>query len=867
MRFRLSFLSLVVLGLVGCCGLLQAQTLRQQLSTGWEFKQVGTTQPWRPAEVPGCVHTDLLKHGQILDPYIGDNEKGQQWIGYADWEYRTTFTVPAAVRSRQVQNLMFEGLDTYASVYLNNQLLLEADNMFRTWRVPVKGLLSDAPNELRIVFHSALVKGMERRTAYPTFYPNVNEQAPKAAHTSTYTRKAPYHYGWDWGPRLITAGIYRNISIEAYNDVQVNDVFWKPQQVTAAAASGQVQVTLKVARPIKGKLSLALNGTALATKDVKLDTGTHEVTMPVSVKAPKLWWPNGLGAQPLYSLTARVVTEEEQEDQRSATIGFCSIKHVMKPDNKGRSFYFEINGKPTFLKGANYLPPDHFSTRADSAAYAKVINWAVESNMNVLRVWGGAVYADDAFYRICAEKGIVVWNEFMFACAAYPGDDVFINSIRAEATDNIIRVRNWPNIAIWSGNNENMNGVRGWFRNKYKTGESDSLVIEKAFQRIFYKELRERMTTLAPHISYWPTSPQSKDLEMENEKEGDMHYWGVYFGKAMFSSFAEKTGRFVSEYGIQSFPALSTLAKVEPADQLTWGTNALKHRQRSPVWLDGKQQTGNELIRFYTAKYFKLNPDFKLASYQSQLMQALCLKYAVEAHRNNMATCGGSMFWQINDTWPCISWSTVDYYGNWKAAQYQIKNHYRAVLPLVVASSKGYEVNVASDLPAATKAELVIRLVDFEGKQLMQVRKPITLSALASKNYHIISRRELPAGFEKERAVLSIEVVQGKKTLGSNLHYFVDPAELQLPKPSLDRIVNPVEGGYLVTLRAKTLLKGAYLSTKDGSGHFSDNYMDLLPGQQVQVKLTGAGHVQNYQEDIMLMSLWDTLPSDKPADK
>lgn len=839
-----------------------SESASQHIHDNWQYKQVGRLDQWRNAKVPGTVHTDLIRDGVIPDPFYFQNEKAVQWVEHADWEYKTTFKPDAKVFNHQRLELVFEGLDTYASVYLNDRLILEADNMFRTWRVDVSKLLNEGENTLYIRFKSPIRAGMERRSNYRSYYPDVNEQAPKAAHTSTYIRKAPYHYGWDWGPRLVTSGIYKSVRLEGSNEVKIRDLHWQQGNFSTKLVDGKAIVQLRTDRKTKVNLTIKADGQVMGRKVANLDTGTHQLVVPLAFTKPRIWWPNGLGDHPLYKLEAVAETEDENIDRRSTTIGLAQIKLIRKLDQIGRSFYFEVNGKPCFMKGANYLPPTHFVNTLDSSAYYNVVKQAVNSNMNMFRIWGGAVYADDMLYKACAENGIMLWNEFMFACAAYPGDDAFVNSIRAEATDNIIRVRNWPNIAIWSGNNENINGVRGWFRNRYKSGESDSLELETAFQRIFYKELKERMETLAPHIPYWGTSPQSKDMEKENLTEGDNHFWDVYFGKKLFDEFDSHTGRFVSEYGIQSFPALSLFKKVELPEELYLGSVALKHRQRSPVWLDGKQQSGNEAIIWYTEKYFKPVKRFDHQVYTSQLMQSLCLKSAIEAHRRQMNTCGGTMYWQINDTWPCTSWSTIDYFGTWKAAQYQVKNHYREVLPVVHNNGKNFDVYVASDLRTASKATLEIRLIDLAGKVLLTAVKAIDLQPLSSKVYYTLNRKDWPAGTDKENVALQIVVKAGKKELGSNIHYFVKPAELQLTNPSVERIINPVDGGYRIELTARNVVKNYYLYTKNGEGHFSDNFIDLMPGQKVVVNLTGVT-LASYNDEILSLSLFETLADNK----
>jgi beta-mannosidase len=423
-----------------------------KIHSGWQFREVGKTD-WYNATVPGCVHTDLLANKLIDDPFYRDNEKKQQWIGKTDWEYRTSFRVTAQTVERENVELVFEGLDTYAGVYLNEQLVLQADNMFRTWRVNAKSKLKPGENTLRIVFRSPINEILPVMAKLNYQLPAPNDQGEK---TSPYTRKAPYHYGWDWGPRFVTSGVWRPVFIEAWDHARVDDLQIVVKKISPDVAELIANVEIEagtngVATVLLENLTDRVNA---GKEQIDLQPGTNQVTFNFRVSKPKLWWPNGLGAQPLYSFRARSLVNGRVTDERISRTGLRTLELRQQPDEAGQSFMFVINGMPVFGKGGNWIPADSFPTRVTRDKYRFLLKSVRDTSMNMLRVWGGGIYEADDFYELCDELGILVWQDYMFACSMYPATPDFLDSVRAEAIDNVKRLRNHPSIVLWAGNNE-----------------------------------------------------------------------------------------------------------------------------------------------------------------------------------------------------------------------------------------------------------------------------------------------------------------------------------------------------------------------------------------------------------------------------
>ncbi|HDK36110.1 MAG TPA: glycoside hydrolase family 2 protein, partial [Bacteroidetes bacterium] len=523
------------------------------LQKGWQFKEAGKSH-WYPAAVSGCVHTDLLNNSLIPDPFYRDNETKLQWIGQTNWEYRTKFNVePEMLRHKQI-DLLFKGLDTYAAVFLNDLPILEADNMFREWRVPCKDKLRAGENTLRIMFRSPVNEILPKIKDLPYTLPAGNEQEFK---TSPYTRKEPYQYGWDWGPRFVTMGIWQPVYLDVWNDAHLSGVWIQQKNLSKKTAELCAQVELHAME--EGTFQLVIqdedHSFEPVVKTIRVSKGKHIDTVGFSLPNPKLWWPNGMGEPFLYTIEIKLLQNNQEIDRTTVRTGLRTLELRRKTDRWGKSFEFVVNGSPVFARGGNWIPADNFPNRVTEENYRHLLKSCKEAHMNMLRVWGGGFYENDIFYDLCDEMGILIWQDFMFACSLYPGDAAFLENIRREAVFQVKRLRTHPSLALWCGNNEM---EAGWSEWGWKT-EFPKKVWED-YKKIFHGILPEVCRTFDPDCPYWPSSPSS-NLEdtPSSQKTGDIHYWDVWHGEKPFEFYKKQFPRFMSEYGFQSFPAFETV--------------------------------------------------------------------------------------------------------------------------------------------------------------------------------------------------------------------------------------------------------------------------------------------------------------------
>ena len=738
---------------------------------GWQFHEAGKNE-WYPATVPGCVHTDLLNNKLIDDPFFRDNEQKLQWIGKTDWEYQTTFQVGPELLGRDRVELVFAGLDTYADVSLNEVALFAADNMFRNWRVDCKSLLKVGANTLRVRFRSPINEVLPRMAKLGYELPASNDQGEK---TSPYTRKAPYQYGWDWGPRFVTSGIWRPVSLEAWNQVRINDLHILPTEVTTEAANLTAEVEIFAEENISARVVVdnRTDKRLVAGKEVNLVKGRNLVKLDFVIRQPALWWPNGLGAQPRYSFQARLLSAGQVLDQTTTRTGLRSIKLQQQPDDSGKSFTFVINGVPFFAKGGNWIPADSFPTRVSKEKYRQLLESVRDTNMNMLRVWGGGIYESDEFYELCDELGILVWQDFMFACSMYPGDQAFLDNVRQEAIDQVKRLRNHPSIAIWVGNNEIETAWKHW-------GWKDQLpaTLWDDYLKIFHGVLPEVCAALDPSRPYWPSSPSSNlEQDPDSQKLGDVHYWQVWHAASPFSEYEKQFPRFMSEYGFQSFPQLETVNTYTlPVDRDIKSAVMMAH-QRHP--------RGNQLIREYMLREYPEPKDFASFLYVSQVLQAEGIKIGAEHLRRIMPHNMGSLFWQINDCWPVASWSSIDYTGRWKALQYYARRFYADLLLSPHEAGGNLSFYIVSDRRLKTKGELKVNLFDFEGRTLWSDQREVEVFAQHSKSYLTVPIATLLADKDPKTVFVASELVVDGKVVATAEHFFQPFKDLSLPRPQL----------------------------------------------------------------------------------
>ena len=825
-----------------------------ELNGEWRFREA-TTGTWHPASVPGCVHTDLLKNKLIPDPFFGTNEKELQWIGEKDWIYETLFDLPPGLLARQNIEVVFRGLDTYASVTLNDTLLLTADNMFREWRKECRSHLKPKGNVLTIRFRNVFDENLPKYRSAPYRLQAFSNNDQSDIKISMYSRKAQFHYGWDWGPRLITCGVWRPVLLVGWTSLKIKAVRFVEENVSPSGAEITSFVEMESEGSQRAHVQASADGIRLGERDTLLHNGLNVVALKGKIDHPKLWWTNGLGSQYLYSINVSAVSRNGCRDESTTKIGVRSLEVVRDRDSLGTSLYVRLNGVPVFMKGADYIPQDNFQHRVTPERHEFMIRSAAQANMNMLRVWGGGIYEDDLFYDLCDRYGILLWHDMMFACAMYPADDRFLESVRHEVVDNVRRIRHHPCIALYCGNNENEISWSSWgWKQLYPPAGQE--ICERNLRRLFHEVIPDALREADPSRYYHSSSPNAGFADI-SPMNGDIHYWGVWHGKEPFETFDQNIARFVSEYGFQSYPQFSSIEKFTEAGDRELHSPVMLSHQRCMA--DDRRDTeyGNRLIASYMEKYLGTPNGFSAYLYASQVLQAEGVRMAIEAHRRNKPTCMGSLYWQIDDCWPVASWSSIDYYGEWKALHYYARRLYEPVIiaPRVVDEEVG--IHIVSDRLEPLACELEVRIVDFWGTEVFKKAIPVTIEANASGVYATFHKNELLHGHDETTLVMVSRLGSADGMLAENLTYFRYPKDLQLQHPEIRVAATKEKEGYSVELESNTLAKNVYLHCQGVAGFFTDNYFDLLPHTVKRLEFRNDKEVRDFRDRLTMMSLVD----------
>ena len=820
----------------------------QSLAGTWEFRQAGT-EKWLPASVPGGVHTDLLALGRIPDPFVGDNEKRVQWVAESDWEYRTSFRCTNGLFSEDKVLLVCDGLDTLVTVFLNGDELGHTNNMFRQYQWEVKSFLhAEGANDLLIKFSSPVKYITEKQTIRPL--PGV----PQAIAGGPHLRKAPYQFGWDWGPQLPPIGIWKDIRLEGFSAARIIDT-----KIRQDHNNGKVFLEARVTverwgnMTLKAVICITAPDGGILIKEIAITT-RDLVILKVPIPKPKLWWPNGYGAQPLYqvevSLMRRDASHAEPLDQQRFQVGLRTIELRQQEDQWGRSFVFVVNGVPILAKGSNWIPADSFPTRITDQSLEWLIHSAAETHQNMLRVWGGGFYEDERFYDLCDRYGILVWQEFIFSCSIYPLDiPDFLENIRVEVVENIRRLRHRACLALWCGNNEM---EWGWVEWNWK--DSEFQVLKAAYDRFFHHTLSAWCHSEDPDHSYWPSSPSSDTpfSDPNGQRQGDSHYWDVWHGRKPFTSYRNQYPRFMSEFGFQALPPLTTIRTY--ADETDWNMTSYIMEQHQ------KNANGNSIMVGQLLDTFRLPKDFSSLVYLSMALQAEGIRYGVEHWRRYPNRVAGILYWQLNDCWPVASWSSLDYFGRWKALHYAALRFYAPILLSIEDTPPVQTVYVSSDLLQTWEGTTKWSLEMLDGEVLASGQAHVMVVPQAATQVCKLDFSDRVSDDNIRRLVFIAELWQGDQLISRQTAGFAPIKHLSLSDPAVRIDLHREKGQLIAELTSQSLALWVEVSLTNTDVVFSDNYFSLPPGRTTRIScpLPPGWSLRQAKKEIHVRSIYDS---------
>ena len=850
---RWAFAALAVVGLLaGRAGAeVQANTL--SLAGEWSVRQADGDKPAIPMQIPGDVHSALLAAKLIPDPYYGRNENEVQWVGEKDWIVERSFDVPDSLLAKKSVCLRLEHVDTFCTVSINGQKVGETGNRFRRYDFEVKKFLKPGKNTISGYFKSSVKVANDRALKQPFPVPIVDNSMYK---NINLIRKPACNGGWDWGIALMVSGFDGKTELIGTDVARVDYVFCDQKHQPGRC---DVTVTADVTSPEGGSTTLTVAlGDAKAEVPVTLAAGANRVSAKVSVEKPRLWWPNGSGEQALYDLAVTV-----GDGAFARKLGLRTIEVINKPDagdmseKPGMSMTFRVNGVDLYCKGADWIPCDAMTARQTPERYRDLLGSAQAANMNMLRLWGGGQFEDDAFYSTCDEMGLLVWHDFMFSCSLYPSDRAFLGEVEAELAHQLRRLRDYACIALWCGDNECI-GALTWFEPSRKNRDLYLLNYDR-----LSRVLSETVAKYDPGRMFWPSSPCAGPGDFSDawhdDNRGDMHYWTVWHENKNFSAFYNVKPRFCSEFGFQSFSSLDVAKTFAAPDQLNPTAPDFEYHQ--------KNTGGNARIMETMARYFRFPEGFESVLYLSQVQQALAIKTAVEAWRHLQPRCMGTLYWQLNDNWPVASWSSIEYGGKWKHLHYQAKRFYEPVAVMVVPSDGGatnVEVWAVNDHAVPAQAEAAVELWGFDGKKLETQALKGEIAPRSAKLLGTFAVSDFGGAKELEQRFLEVVLtatVDGQTVKHRNEWFFNFFKRCDLGDAVVDAIPAERNGKWTVTLTTDKPAFFVWANASGISGEFSDNSFALFPGRPVTLTFTpkdGAASFADFAKALTVKHLRQT---------
>ena len=753
-------LFLIPFALLACSG---NKNPLQPLNHGWSLS-TDTLNIDLQVDIPSEAHADLYVAGLIPHPYgEGDEEQQLQWIPQHQWDYTLTFDVDKNIWQKDNIDLIFNGLDTYADIWLNGQKILHSDNMFIRYEKDVKNLLKKHDNELKVRFYPFDAQRDSLINTYPLKFPE----------KYAVMRKAAYQNGWDWAPRYLNIGIWKNVELLGWNDFKIENIAFLTENVTDESA--EMIANIDINSDFDGALRFDIfnNEIKIAEKSVSCQ-GKNFVKIPFILKNPTLWWPNEMGEQTMTEFEVKIYKDNKLIDIQKVKTGIRKIELIEEPDSIGCAMYFKVNGKKVYIKGANYVPEEMIETWMSKEKTLKLLAECVSAHFNMLRVWGGGIYPPDYFFDICDSLGIMVWQDFMFAGTTYPYSDEFLNNVKEEAIQQVVHYQNHPSLALWCGNNEVSEGYVNWgWKTSMGWSDDDYAEMKRGMDTLFVDIFSQVVDTYDGTRSYWASSPKNGWGKPESLTEGDVHYWGVWWGEQPYEMYLEKVGRFNSEFGYQAYPNIETSHQKHPRGEEL----IQKHIERYVISTEAKRngEISSKFNEISPLPMVGRNDDWASDVYYSQLSQAYGVGLAIEAQRAAKPRSWGSLYWQLNDAWPVISWSSIDYAGNKKLLHEDIKVLYAPILIGVLPTTDGnFTVYAVSDLYREIYADLVLNVRDFDKNLLKSYSEKVQIPENGCIHLSL-NVNDFVKEFDKTKIYIEMQLVENDEIIAERIQYLVYP--------------------------------------------------------------------------------------------
>lgn len=786
------------------------------LNGAWKMRE-NEVGEWIPAVVPGSVFCDLLAAERLQDPYFRDNDIVAREFASKDYEYVRTFEVTSDLLGYEKVFLKCYGLDTLATVYVNGQKIAETDDMHRTYEFDVKSNLSEGENEIRVVFASALEYVREMNRKLPFEY-NIGDTTFGFPHI----RKAHNMFGWDSEPEIPDAGIWRDIELVGWSAVRLDTPYVR-QVHTPGCAELIIEVPLE--RLCAGEVAVkalltAPDGTVYEAAEKTEDA---QALLSLKVENPALWWPNGYGEQPLYTLKVSLKKDGAELDFHEMRIGLRSMRVRREPDQWGESFEIEVNGVPIFAKGGDYIPLDKFLPRETEARLEKMFQDCVAVHHTCMRIWGGAIFPGDAFYDLADRYGIILWQDFLFACALYHYTPEFEANIIAETKDNIKRLRHHACLALWCGSNENEWLFDVWEHNKTMQKRRDYI-------RQYEVVLADVAEKYDPDRLYWPSSPSSDGFfhDPNSGEMGDIHCWDVWHNAIKpYTAYKEYPSRFTSEFGLQSFPTMKTIKEFTMPEDREVCSYIMDYHQRNG------NGYGNAHIMYYVLQDLPYPHDFEKAVYASHVVQSECVRFGSEFWRRIRGRCMGALYWQVGDCWQAPTWASIDYAGRWKALHYRSRHFFAPVLLSIDEEGANLDLYTVSDRTEDLTCALRWSLKNAKSENIISGEQEIFVKKLSSACVLSLSKEDLLKGVNPREVYLEAELVADGVCLNRNWFLFVKPKHFLFADPDFRYEVREEETSFCIALQAQAYARYVYLDFDEFDCLFDDNYFDMSKGEKV----------------------------------